>query len=172
MFQTKVVQKIKTYFFIFYNWFPKVVPFMRECGKIWWSQWGRRWQYDGALRAALVKATSSQAHARARAPTPTNAPGRARARMHQIPKPSHTQKYEHLLSSAIRRVIVTLYTHCLSLIIHTKTNFVFEVTEEWRRLHNSELYAVYLSPNIIQVTKLRRMRWAWHVTRMMARRGA
>jgi hypothetical protein len=24
-----------------------------------------------------------------------------------------------------------------------------EVTEEWRRLHNKELYAVYSSPNII-----------------------
>jgi hypothetical protein len=28
-----------------------------------------------------------------------------------------------------------------------------EVTGEWRRLHNEELYAVYSSPNIIQVIK-------------------
>jgi hypothetical protein len=38
-----------------------------------------------------------------------------------------------------------------------------EVTGEWRRLHNEELYAVYASPNIIQVTKLRKMKWAGHV---------
>jgi hypothetical protein len=28
-----------------------------------------------------------------------------------------------------------------------------EVTEEWRRLHNKELYDLYSSPNIIQVGK-------------------
>ena len=33
-----------------------------------------------------------------------------------------------------------------------------EVTGEWRRLHNKELFALYSSPNIIRVIKLRRMR--------------
>jgi hypothetical protein len=28
-----------------------------------------------------------------------------------------------------------------------------EVTGEWRRLHEKELYAVYCSPNIVQVIK-------------------
>jgi hypothetical protein len=46
-----------------------------------------------------------------------------------------------------------------------------EVTGEWRRLHNKELYALY-SPNIIQVIKSRRLKWAGHVTRMVERRGA
>jgi hypothetical protein len=41
-----------------------------------------------------------------------------------------------------------------------------EVTGEWRRLHNEELYAVYSSPNIIRVIKSRRLRWAGHVARM------
>jgi hypothetical protein len=40
------------------------------------------------------------------------------------------------------------------------------VTEEWRRLHNKELYALYFSPNIIQVIKSRKLRWAGHVARM------
>jgi hypothetical protein len=41
-----------------------------------------------------------------------------------------------------------------------------EVTREWRRLHNKELYALYSSPNIILVIKSRRLRWAEHVARM------
>jgi hypothetical protein len=47
-----------------------------------------------------------------------------------------------------------------------------EVTGEWRRLHNKELYALYPSPNIIRVMKSRRLRWAGHVARMGERRGA
>ena len=41
-----------------------------------------------------------------------------------------------------------------------------EVTEEWRRLHNEELYDLYCSPSIVRVIKWRRMRWAGHVARM------
>jgi hypothetical protein len=47
-----------------------------------------------------------------------------------------------------------------------------EVTGEWRRLHNKELYALYSSPNIIRVTKSERLRWEGHVERMGERRGA
>jgi hypothetical protein len=47
-----------------------------------------------------------------------------------------------------------------------------EVTGEWRRLHNKELYAVYSSPNIIWVIKSRKLRWTGHVARMGERRGA
>jgi hypothetical protein len=46
------------------------------------------------------------------------------------------------------------------------------VTKKWRRLHNKELYALYSSPNIIQVIKSRRMGLAGHVACMVARRGA
>jgi hypothetical protein len=45
-----------------------------------------------------------------------------------------------------------------------------EVTGEWRRLHNEELYSLY-SPNIIRLKKSRRMRWARHVARVGDRRG-
>jgi hypothetical protein len=37
-----------------------------------------------------------------------------------------------------------------------------EVTGEWRRLHDEELYALYSSPNI-RVIKSRRLRWTGHV---------
>jgi len=44
--------------------------------------------------------------------------------------------------------------------------------EEWRRLHNEKLHGLYSSPNIIQVIKSRRMRWARHMAHMGDRRGA
>jgi hypothetical protein len=40
-----------------------------------------------------------------------------------------------------------------------------EVTGEWKRLHNEELYS---SPNIVRVMKSRKMRWAGHVDYMGA----
>ena len=45
-----------------------------------------------------------------------------------------------------------------------------EATVEWRKLHNEELNDLYCSPNIIRVTKSRRMRWAGHVVRTVERR--
>jgi hypothetical protein len=47
-----------------------------------------------------------------------------------------------------------------------------DLTGEWGRLRNKELYALYSSPNIIRVVKSRRLRWAGHVARMGERRGA
>jgi hypothetical protein len=47
-----------------------------------------------------------------------------------------------------------------------------EVTGEWRRLHNKELYALYCSLNIIRVIASRRLRWVGHVAQMGKIRGA
>jgi hypothetical protein len=41
-----------------------------------------------------------------------------------------------------------------------------EVEGGWRRLHDEELHILYALPNIIQVIKSRRMRWAGHLTRI------
>ena len=45
------------------------------------------------------------------------------------------------------------------------------MTGEWRKLHNEELNDLYSLPDIVQVVKLRRMRWAGHVARMGEDRG-
>ena len=46
-----------------------------------------------------------------------------------------------------------------------------EVTREWRKLHNEELYGLYPSPIIVRVIKSRRMIWARHVACMGERSG-
>jgi len=46
-----------------------------------------------------------------------------------------------------------------------------EVTGKWRILHKEELNDLYSSPNIVQVIKSRKMRWAGHVAPMGEERG-
>ncbi|KAJ4437952.1 hypothetical protein ANN_13891 [Periplaneta americana] len=47
-----------------------------------------------------------------------------------------------------------------------------EVTGKWRKLHNTELHALYSSPDIIRNIKSRRLRWAGHVAHMSESRNA
>jgi hypothetical protein len=51
----------------------------------------------------------------------------------------------------------------LRIIFDPKRN---EVTGERRKLHNEELLDMYSLPNIVQVIKSIKMRWAGHVARM------
>jgi hypothetical protein len=46
-----------------------------------------------------------------------------------------------------------------------------EVTGEWGKLHNEELYDLYCSLNIVWVIKSRRKRWAEYVARRGEKRG-
>jgi hypothetical protein len=39
-----------------------------------------------------------------------------------------------------------------------------ESTEEWRKMYNEELNDLFFSPNIVRVVKLKKIRWARHVT--------
>jgi len=48
MFQTIVVQQIKTHILYVQYLFPKIVSFIRYCGKIWESGAGHRRQYNTA----------------------------------------------------------------------------------------------------------------------------
>jgi hypothetical protein len=48
----------------------------------------------------------------------------------------------------------------------------YEVTGDWRKLHNEELHNVYSSLNTIRMITSRMMRWAGHVARMGAKKNA
>jgi hypothetical protein len=47
-----------------------------------------------------------------------------------------------------------------------------EVTGEWRRLHNKELYDLYSSSDLIRLIRSRRLRWTGHVAHLGERRCA
>jgi hypothetical protein len=47
-----------------------------------------------------------------------------------------------------------------------------DATGDRRKLHNEKLHNLYSSPNIIRMSKSRRMRWAGHVARMWETRNA
>jgi hypothetical protein len=47
-----------------------------------------------------------------------------------------------------------------------------ELAGGWRRLHNGKLHNLHASPNIVRVSKWRRIRWVGHVARMSAIRNA
>jgi len=57
MFQAKFEEKIKTHFFLYsMNFFPEIMPFMRQCKKILHRQASHRWQYDAcALHAGYIR---------------------------------------------------------------------------------------------------------------------
>jgi hypothetical protein len=44
--------------------------------------------------------------------------------------------------------------------------YIYEEAGSWGRLHNEELHNLYASPNVIRVTKSRRMEWAGHTAQM------
>jgi hypothetical protein len=46
-----------------------------------------------------------------------------------------------------------------------------KVTGGWKKLHNEELHNLYSLPNIIRMMKSRKMKWAWLVARMEAKRN-
>jgi hypothetical protein len=49
---------------------------------------------------------------------------------------------------------------------------VTDILREWRKIHNKQLYDLYLSRSVIRVIKSRKMRRVGYVTHMGKRRGA
>jgi hypothetical protein len=45
------------------------------------------------------------------------------------------------------------------------------MTGDRRKMHNEELHTLYSSPNIIEMIKSRRIRWAGHVARIRKKRN-
>jgi len=71
---------------------------------------------------------------------------------------SLTFREEHRLRVFARRVLRKMFGR--------KKN---EVTGEWRRVYNKEIYDLYFPPNVMWVIKSRRMRWTEHVAFMGGR---
>jgi hypothetical protein len=55
----------------------------------------------------------------------------------------------------------TLHSHCCE---HPNLIWYELLPRIKKKLHNEELHKFYISPNVIRITKSRRMRWAGHMT--------
>ena len=75
----------------------------------------------------------------------------------------HSLKVEQLLRSAACLHTNQSRSYLNHLVYEPKSD---EVTGESRRLRNEEICTLYSSPNIIRVTKSRRVKWAARVARM------
>ena len=68
--------------FTFSTFFPKIVPFMRKCRKIWCSQEDRKWRHSMAHTRCML---NKQGYVNARTRTRAHPRTRARAHTHIIP---------------------------------------------------------------------------------------
>ena len=133
---------------MFSNFFPKIVPFIRQCREIWWSQRGRKSHYSSyALNAGSVRL-----HARKYTPAP----------LHLEPPPhTHTppRKYTYCFSMPTvvlwTRLIVGLCVHYLSCLItfSPATDTFLSETFLWL-LSVISLFVVFLSLLLLHVVML------------------
>jgi hypothetical protein len=79
--------------------------------------------------------------------------------------------YKQNLIFLYKKGCVRLYFFVVLIIYKIRDIFRYEVTGEWRKLHNEQLNDLYSLPNIVRVVKSRRMRWAGQVARMGEGRG-
>ena len=108
MFQIKVVQQIGTHILCSATFFPKIVPFFRQCRKICWCQRSCRWQYGGAFHAGLIRL-----HAHRHKPTPLQPHTRTHSRAH-TQRTCNTYCFSTATMVSRTRLSVTLYVHHLS----------------------------------------------------------
>ena len=132
-----MVEKIEIHIWCLVTFFPPtIVPFMRQCRKIWWSQRGRRWHCGCAKYAGLVR-LCAQAHSRARAPSPhphTHALTHPHARAHARAR-THTQKCVILIAFPLQqwfheRASVLRYAYIACLVC----NLIYQTTVQSREL--------------------------------------
>jgi hypothetical protein len=122
----KVAEKIKTrilcsvtFFFFF---FSKIMPFMKQCRKIWCSQRGHKRLHNWPIRVAywISKATCTHAHAHAHARRHTHTHPRIRPHARAHARIHTNMQYLLLLhgkNDSRTRLNVTLYVHCLSCLL-------------------------------------------------------
>ena len=96
--------------FVFNNCFPKIIPFMRKCQKMWCSQRGHKWRHHMAhSRCVLDK--QGYMHACACTCPRVRAPTRTHARRH-----TQTDTYCFCTTTIVSwtRLNITLCVRCLS----------------------------------------------------------
>jgi hypothetical protein len=106
--------------------FLKMVLFMRQSQKMWWSQTGLKWQYGSMSHAGLVR-LHARTHACACALLPTLMPPPARTHARTHPH-THTNicmwcYFPMATMVSWTRLNVMLQVHCLSCYYKLKLNF-------------------------------------------------
>jgi len=58
----KICRDCKSAYFMFTNFFPKIMPFMWKCGKHWQSRTGHRWRYNTVHALCMLGSKTTNTH--------------------------------------------------------------------------------------------------------------
>jgi hypothetical protein len=134
----KICRENKNTHFMFNNFFPKIVPFMR-CREIWWKLRGHKWQYGACVLHAGYDHTHAHMHTLTRPD--------ANARAHRSDQSNHNRKYTcRMLLQTVAQLTCCILLQTVALVhIHDFTIRSRVYTQELANRKRKSICRIFVS---------------------------